>query len=310
MNARTAVHFGITGQLVEFYPPEALEGRPTGAPTVKVYAAEQSNDDTPIFTPTATLDATSLSTSAASGYAQHAGAGGRRRIFLSSTTGLATRRRYLLQSATSRREVVNLQEISANAYVDTEHDLGFDYPTSSALLGIRVTWPVDATWIAADENINDHRLPYRVSYRYTVDGVERQQWHLLDMVRFPARSNITIHDLTRHIHDLAYQENQAAFEGLVEASWRRLTRTLRGHGVDPNGIVDDERDELHVLATLLEWAEAGNAPPGRDPERYRTERSRLFLDEVERLVQGGKLRTNTTDGSGTAETVKPLLLRR
>lgn len=310
MNVRVALDFGLTGQVVEFYPPDALDGVPS-APTAKLYSAEQSNDDTAEQTPTVTVDATSILTNAASGYFNHAVS--RRRVFLASVAGLAVGRRYLLQNLVGQREVVTIRQIGTTS-VDVEFDLGFDYPIGSSLLGIRMTWTVDATWIADETNINDAREPFRVLWQYTSNGTTRRQWQLLDVTRFPARSGLTVNDLADHVPDIAYQEEApgmgSRFQRLIAAGWRRLSRDLRGHGFDPNAIVDGLRDDLHLLSTLLEWSEAGHAPPGRDVEAYRAERTRTYLTEIERLVQAGKLRTNSTDGSGNPATVQPLIFRR
>lgn len=309
MNTRAALDFGLTGQVVEFYPPEALEGVPS-APTVKLYRADQSNDDTPEQTPAGTVDATTILTNAASGFFNHAVS--RRRVFLASVAGLVVGRRYLLQNLVGQREVVTIVKIDATS-IDVELDLGHDYPIGSSLIGIRITWTVDATWIADETNINDAREPYRVLWQYTI-GTSRRQWQLLDVTRFPARSGLTVNDLADHIPDIVYQDEApgmgSTFQRVISAGWRRLSRDLRGHGRDPNSVLDGLRDDLHLLSTLLEWAESGHAPPGRDVESYRAERQRLYLTEIERLVQGGKLRTNTTDGSGVPVAAQPIIFRR
>lgn len=309
MNARVALDFGLTGQVVEFYPPEALEGVP-GSPTVRLYRADQSNDDTPEQTPTATVDATSILTNAASGYFNHEVS--RRRVFLASVVGVVVGRRYLLQNLVGQREAVTIMAIGAT-YVDVEFDLGYDYPVGSSLLGIRTTWTVDADWIADESNINDGREPYRVLWKYTI-GTVRQQWTLLDVARFPARSGLTANDLADHIPDIVYQDEApgmgSRFQRLIGAGWRRLSRDLRGHGLDPNAVLDGLRDDLHLLATLLEWAESGHAPPARDIEAYRAERTRAYLNEIERLVQAGKLRTANADGSGNPSARRPLVFLR
>lgn len=311
MNTRVALDFGLTGQVVEFYPPEALEGQPS-ALTVRLYAAEQSNDETPEQTPTGTIDATSTTFNGASGNFNHEVS--RRRMFLTSTASLVVGRRYLIQNLVGQREVVTVKAIASGSYADVEFDLGYDYPVGSTLVGLRMTWTVDSTWIADETNINEASAPFRALWQYTLGGATRKQWQLIDVTRYPARGGLTINDLADHVPDIIYQDEAPGggtlFQRLISAGWRRLSRDLRGHGRDPNSILDGLRDELHLLGTLLEWAETGHAPPGRDVEQYRAERTRAYLTELERLVQAGKLRTTDAEGSTNAETPRPLIFRR
>src|SRR3990167_4344239 len=98
--------YGQNSQALEFYSPVAeviAEGAPTSA-TFDVYRGTESNDNTAQFSGTATLDATSTTVAAATGYSQTA----RNKAFLTALTNIVGGRRYLLTNelAVAQREVV------------------------------------------------------------------------------------------------------------------------------------------------------------------------------------------------------------
>src|SRR3990167_4487361 len=97
--------YGQNSQALEFYSPVAeviAEGAPTSA-TFDVYKGTESNDNTAQFSGTATLDATSTTFAAASGYSQAA----RNKASLTALTNIVAGRRYLATNelAIAQREI-------------------------------------------------------------------------------------------------------------------------------------------------------------------------------------------------------------
>mgnify|MGYP001607003175 CR=1 FL=1 len=142
------ITYNISGQIVETYPPEMDEGPPSSA-TCSVFDGDRSLDDTADFSPTVTVDAASLTVSSSSGYSQT----NRRKVNFSSTTGLAIGRLYRLLNADSQWEIARCTRIVTNSYIEVEDDLKYDYGTTATLKGLRMTFTVDATWVATEANI-------------------------------------------------------------------------------------------------------------------------------------------------------------
>src|SRR5689334_9133267 len=96
--AHVALISGLTGQEVPFYPTAAavLRDGAASAATYYVRGGTTSNDESAEFSGTATLDATSTTVDAASGYSQ----ANRHKLNLTATTNIVVGRRYLVSNAT------------------------------------------------------------------------------------------------------------------------------------------------------------------------------------------------------------------
>src|SRR5688500_11527437 len=144
--------YGLTGQTVECYPPDWREGVPSSA-TVEVFPGEVGNDDTTndgYFTAAATVDSTSVTSNAASGYSQT----NRNHFFLGPTSGTVIGRQYLTENNLQQRELAVPKGIASNSHLVLENDLAFDYPSgSSTIKGYRMVFTVDAAWVATEARI-------------------------------------------------------------------------------------------------------------------------------------------------------------
>lgn len=304
MGRRFAAVFGLTGQVIEFYPPEATEGVPSAA-TCTVYRGGQSNDEDAELAPAVTIDSTSITLSGTSGYAMHSGAGGRKRLTLPNVSGLATRRRYLLQNGNQQREVVRLAEVSASSlYADVEYDLAYDYPlTVSSLLGLRMTWTVDATWVADEANLSGPASPYRVLWQYTVAGAVRRHWTLLDLVRQARQHGVTADSLLGDWPSLLYQigpdDRVYAAERAIASAWDRVSYDLEMAGLDPDALRDSGKLDMLVREASLEvFARQGEAPANRDLEQWVRETSAIYKRDLEKAIAGNRLlRAEGTDSA-------------
>src|SRR3990167_1790622 len=200
----TEIIYNLTGQTVELYPPEWVEGVPSSA-TCEVFAPHESNDGTAEFTPTVTVDSTSVALTAAAGVAQ----GNRRTLTAGWGTALTAARRYVIANVSSQRELIT--PIAATRSTATlQEDLAYDYPvTTSTVKGIRMTFPLDATWVADESKINGLTYPpYRVLWTYTVATVVRKHWTYLRLSRQKAKHGVTHADLTKYHPDLLLEETR------------------------------------------------------------------------------------------------------
>lgn len=273
---RQALIYGLTGQLVEMYPPEEIvvaEGAPTAAATFKVWRGDQSNDDTPIQTGSATLDSVATTVSVASGVSQT----DRRKISLTALTGIDPRRAYCVANASEQRQVVTPFEVAA-AHVTVENDLAFDYPiTTSTFKGLRQTFVIDAAFIALITNINTGErlaVPYRVQWTYaTPASITRHLWTYFDVVRQAGQHSVTSKALEALFPDSILMEWRAQrgsnFERQLQAAWKQVVFDLTVCGIDVNTIRDGHvLDHLVELAFLWVVARAGLSPHGRVTETY------------------------------------------
>lgn len=291
MDQRQAITYALTGQAVEFYPPEVLDGVPSAAASYRVWDGTAGNAQDTVMSGTATMDTTSLALDASSGVSQT----NRRKVNLGSTTGLVVGRRYLLDEGDGRREVVRLVQIVTDDYALVEYDLVFDYTTTARLKGYRQVFTVDADWVADESNLNDPETPYRIEWAYTIASTARRQWTYVDLVRVPKGHRLTEADLLRRDPDLKYQaprsETGQGWTDFIQAGWERLQFDIDMYGLNANEVSDGKNlDELVLLATRLVIAEAGIAPPGREIEAVIRERFAAYRRDLERAMTGRKLK--------------------
>lgn len=246
--------FDSTGQELEVYPPdgEVVAGGPPSSATYSIYLGSQSLQDDPELGPTAaTLDAVSTTCDAASGASQT----NRKRVNLTATTSIVVGRRYLLTNALGQREVVTVASISSGAYVDVTKPLVYDYSAADTFKGLRLSFVIDADFVADEEYINDHGDPYRVLWSYTVNSLPRQSWTTFDVHRTPQKSLLSIDDLREVIPDIHLAEwidqRGQNFEPQLRAAVRDLQVDVRAAGYDPDDIQDPQ---VYQRLLLQKWA--------------------------------------------------------
>lgn len=277
MITRQALVYGRTGQVVEMYPPESeirAEGPPTAAGTWKLYGPQQSNDDTPLDSGSATLDATSTTVATtAAGYS----AANRRLITLASTSGIEPRRAYCLANASKQREIVTPFEV-ASGYVSSENDLAYDYPiTTSTFKGLRQYFTIGAAFIGNEDNVNTGSLrepPYRLRWTYTTGiGVVRDLWSYLDVVRIAVKHNVAARELLAlfpDARDMEWREQRGQmFETQLAAAWDQFVFDITVLEFDSNQLREGPVvDQCVRLAALWMLGRAGLSPHGRDIEAF------------------------------------------
>jgi hypothetical protein len=323
---------GLTGQLVEFYPASAevvRDGAPASGATYYVRRGTASNDETEEFTGSATLDATSTTVDAASGYSQAT----RTKLYLTATTNIVVGRRYLLTNAQGQREVVIPTLIASGDYIELEEPLAYDYAAADTFKGLRHVFTVDATFIADASKINTYpdpgnalnqprgsatnAPPYRVEWRYSTAGaIAWRAWTSFDVVRQQAKSTLGIDDLRALAPDVIYREwisqrGQKFVPQLVLAE-TDVRIDIRAEGYDPDAMRDPELYNRWVLqkwwVRILEALVASGADVGPALDIAYGNYTRLFQKTIGTTPRAW-IDTGSTGGI-TPEPARQMTLRR
>jgi hypothetical protein len=270
MDQRASIRYNVTGQTVEFYPPQWRFGAPSSAAAYSVWKGEEDNDQDAVFSGTATASTVSTTVDQASGYSQS----DRRLLYLAATTSINEGETYLVEDGEGRTELVRVAGISSGSHVILEKELSLDYESGDTFVGLRQVFTVDATWVADDTNINDPlKNPYRIRWRYTIDSVAYEHWTYMDLVEVAKQHNVTAADLYEVWPDLENQEpfgiRGQGWRDTIDAAFDRLTAEMRTERISMDALRDAQLlDELLRMKTLTMIAEVGIVPNNRDPEGY------------------------------------------
>lgn len=282
MRSTPAVITGITGQTLTLRYPSQM-GKPTAA-TFSVFRGYGSDDSTPDFVGTATVDPPNTATSAACGEAQ----ADPTLISLASVTGILTGRRYVLVGASGIREDVNVIEVGAN-YVRAREPLQADYLTGATFYSPWLTMAVDNTWILDISKLSDltDTFPdWRVKWLITNASGNDIRYSYFDVVRAIVAHNVEIDDVNARAPGLSdsmpVEYRQEDGRPLVDAAWKAVRAHLQSLELDINGMREDEAlDEMVVLRSLRVLAEGGWHPKGIDWLSY----AQLVTNNYDRYIE-------------------------
>jgi hypothetical protein len=314
----TEITYGRTGQVVEVYFPEVVRdclGVPSSV-TASVYEGDVSNDEDPLFSPVCSVDSVST-TVATTAAGQSQAAGLRNRVTVASASGMDTGVLYLLDNDSLQREVVEPKKI-ASSVVDLVHDLQYDYPiTTSTLKGIRVTFPVDSTWVADEDNILDpSESSYRVRWQYTVAGAVYNLQTYLRLVRKPFRTTVTYRDLVARWPSMLDGQSREMrgdrFRKLIEAAENTVRTDILAEGYKPEQFNDTETiDRLVNLALDYQIARFLKEPTGRDREVFIAESKQEYGQLLGKMISTLKVSIDvSTEGATAPDPVLPYFFRR
>lgn len=310
--------YNVTSQAdVETYPPEWTEGVPSSA-TASVYDGDRSLDDTADFSPTVTVDSVSTTVAVAAGAGQTTHA--LNKIYLASVSSIVTGRHYLIENVDTQRELVTPKRVNtASAYIEAEDDLRFTYASGSGstFKGLRLTFPIDATWAATESNILGPKdPPYKAVWAYTVNSLSRRHYTYLRLVRQKAKHNVTVADVQARCPELLDQEHRQhrglSLRYAIDDAWGDFRFDVRAEGYEPSQIRDTELVDRIVLAgTLHRLARLGSVFGNRDTEvivkETKDEYERLFTKVVSSLHVG---LDEGTEGAQSMSPVQQYFFRR
>lgn len=305
------VIYGLTGQTVECYPPEWAEGVPSTA-SCSVYAGDVSLDDDAEFSPTVTVDSVNTVVKSASGYSQS----NPKRLNVSDTTSVTVGRFYRVANAYGQVELVKVAAISTNTYVDCEDDLAYDYATSDTFKGVRMSFTVDATWVATEENLlgarssgdtadmtfadmgldaaegGTARIPsYKAVFAYTVNSITRRHYLYLRLVRQAAKHGVTYKDLLPYLPEVLNDEYKdrrgRQCRDVIDAAWAEVRADILQAGHRPEQFRDTEQVNGLVLWKTIElYGASGLQPNGWTPELFTQRASQEYQRRFAAAVDG------------------------
>lgn len=282
MRRIAALTYGITGQTLDVL---VRLGRPTSA-TFEVFRQSATDDGTPEFQGSATVDTPNTTLASAAGPAQSDPA----RIPLTSTTGIVKDRRYLL-SQNSLQEWVDVVEVGSG-YVRVRQQLQNDYTSGATFQSTYLTAAVNSSFIQNLSNLSDllDTTPdYRVVWTVVVGGQTYQLYTFFDVVRTPVLHNVEISDIDAAVPGLAdtMPVELRAEQGrpLIDRAFSSVRADLVASQIDVNSLRDDEvMDELVILRTIRSLAEGGWAPPGVDKNLFLETSTKNYERFLERHI--------------------------
>lgn len=289
--SHVALIYNVTGQTLEWYPPDdevLVLGAPASAASYSVWRGDQSNDETALFSGTATLDATNTGLNSNAGPAQ----ANRTLVPIASTSNVVVGRRYAMKDANSAAAAV----VTVKTFDDpgpgvfVTHDLAQTFTTNTTFKGLRNVFTVDATFIQTLSNINifgtlispysswnggETRTiapPYRVRWSYSLGGITRHQWTTFDVCRAPLTHRVTIEHLKPRLPDAVYNEwlsqRGADYQPQIEEGFTRVKTDIRLAGYDPDMIVDPELVDRLVTYAAIAVITRGRPGGDQDEQDY------------------------------------------
>jgi hypothetical protein len=266
MRRPDAVLYGVAGQSLALL---VRAGRPTAA-TFDVFAQYASDDETPVFSGTATIDAVNTTLTGYAGPTES----DPQRLDLDSTAGIVVGRRYLLEQS-QRKEWVEFVEVGAG-YARSRHPVQGEFSPGATLEGVTLTAAVDDAWAADVSNLSDMSDPapdYRVKWDVTVGSAQLVIYSFFDLVRSGVDHGVDIEHINARapglVDSLPTEYRLEAGRPLIDGAWAGVRADFVSLAIDPNAVRDPEVvDELVILRTLRSLAEGGWAPAGVDKTAY------------------------------------------
>lgn len=311
MRTVTDILFDVTGQSLTF---DAPEGRPSSVTSVSIFPWDSSDDADSEWSATGTVETNPNTTiDAASGYGQSDA----RVLNVTSTTGFAVDRSYLVTAADGYKEWFDVAEIDSGVSVTARHPLHNAYASADTVQSTRITASVDSTWVADESNLHDDAGPnphYRVRWVYVVSGVTYVADSYFNLVRYAGAHGVQPQD----VESLAagwldrlptdHRGNQG--RTLIADAYRAVKFDLHAVWTDDAMVANAEAiDELTRYKTL-ELGEFARVLAGvGDSTMYQVARDQYQrrFDSLSRITN--KLPIRSTDGAATERPAMPLSRR-
>jgi hypothetical protein len=240
---------------------DAPEGRPSSVTSVKVYWREQSDDGQTEFTPTGTVEANPNTVTTAIAGASESDP---TKITLSSGTGIAVKREFLLTSTLGEKEFTALVAGSGTTWY-ARQPLINSHAIGSAFVSTRITAPVDASWVVDSNSVSpeDTTLPcYRVVWTYVVGGVTYRHESSADLVRYSAQHTVKAIDVDAvgpgWIDRLPIDYRREQGQWLIDQAFRQVRMDMRADAKVGRWLRElDVMNELVAYRAVVRSAEVG-----------------------------------------------------
>jgi hypothetical protein len=316
--------FGVTGQSIYY---DAPEGRASAISSVTVYVSTNDDDGS-------TESATTGSASVAGPNTTLSGTHsiGATSLTVTSGTGIARGRRYLLTSTTGEREWVEVKSVSGTA-LEVRQPLKNDFADASTLQDCRITIAVDSTWVADKSNISDILYSsdratvqevardwpvggagYRVRWVYTVAGETCVGVSFADLVRYQAKNLVTPIDVDRRFPNWLdrlptdYQEDQG--QALIDEAFAAIKMDALGDAQVVRRIRDTQViRELTIHRANVLAQEAALFNGGTNAEQVKAAHD-LYQQRYDLLIREPKVPMDQTGGGSSSQATRLPAWRR
>ena len=178
----------------------------------------------------------------------------------------------------------------------------------------RCTQAVDATWIADLSNISPALTPnprYRVRWVVTLAGASQVYDRYLDVVRYPARHNVSPLDIERRYPGwldglpVDFREDQG--RALIDRAWQALKADLYQDGKADQALRNSELvAELVVTRTMLCRNEDAFMAGGIDAPRLAAAQA-LYAQRYNAVIRAPVAPVDTS-GGGASTDIRPTRL--
>ena len=309
MIATQEITLGLTSQSLVFDCPD---GRPSAVTSVTVYEADA--DDT-ATAEAATTGSAAVDTNPNTTLSVAAGVGDQS-ITVTSATGFVVDRRYFLAAAAGHREEIEVASITGSV-LTLRHPLINAYlVTTSTVATGRCTISVDNTWAADVANLSPALTPnarYRVRWLVTVGGVAQVYDRYFDVVRYPARHNVSPLDVERRhpgwLDGLPIDFREDQGRALIDRAWQALKEDLRQDGKADQAMRNSEMvAELVITRTMLLRNEDAFLVGSIDAPRLAAARD-LYAQRYNAAIRAPVAPMDVT-GGGAATTNRPTPIGR
>ncbi len=302
--------YGLTGQSLVFDCPD---GRPSGVVSVAVYASDA--DDT-ATAESATTGAAAVETNPNTTLAASAAIGDTS-VTVSAATGIAVDRRYALAGAAGHWEWVEVVRVSGTT-ITLRHPLINAYPiTTSTFVSTRCSIGVDDTWAADQTNLSPMGTPnpgYRVRWAVTLAGASQVYERNFDLLRYPARHNVTPLDVERRFPGwldglpIDFRDDQG--RAVIDRAWEAIKADLYQDNKADQALRNAELvAELVTVRAMVLRNEDAFLAGGIDPVRLEAARG-LYAQRYNAVIRSAVAPLDVSGGgASTPNRPTPLWVR-
>lgn len=310
MKTTATIVYGVAGQELR---ARCLSGVPTSA-TFDVFDDDASEDSTPEFSGSATVDSTATTTTALCGY----GVADAAAVPCVSVAGFVIGNKYLLRGSGTPGEFFEVVAIEGSTLrarfpISQTHTSGAQVVSTNVSAAVPSLFYDDSNKLG---DVNNNAWPdYRVRWTFAFGGDSVVEWGYFDFVRAEVLHGVSIDDvnaLAPGLRDsLPTEYRNDAGASLIEAAWHAVQADLAIVGIEANALRDAQiTDELVKLRTLVVLAEGGWRPSGVDWQVYaeltRTNYSR-FIERHFSIASKHKL--GDASGAASAQRSMPVWRR-
>lgn len=299
MSLHQEVLLGATSQMIDCVCPD---GRPASVTSVTVHAYD-ADDATIATTPTsATIDSVSTTTTADAGDGEAEPSS----IAVTSATGIAVGRTYLIAGADGLNEWVTIVAISGTT-LTAKHNLRNAYASGATFKSTRIYATIPDAWAAATNNLTstEKRIGYRVRWVYVgSDSKTHTTQTTLSLVRYQTRNQVLPLDVDARFPGWLerlptdYRSDQG--KSLIDSAFEAVRLDLLQEGQADHAMRDPSAfSELVIQKTMEIATEVALRNGGASIEGLEVARSG-YTERLNRLVKQASIDIQHSTGGASA----------